>query len=316
MNNTAKFFAPAVVLVLSSSACGQEAGGVPEDGAAPGADAVAAEAAPTSRSFNANGLDLHYLDWGNQSARPLVLLHHINTQGHTWDEFARNMSRDYRVLALDMRGHGDSGWSATGDYTTEDYASDVTALMSQLDLNDAILLGGSTGGRVALAAAAMNPERVSALIMEDVGAVRPPSIAQGFTTQLERGDPEFDTVEEWAASLQGQNQRTPARHFLHLARHGTRPLPNGKLGLKRDPALLDDMRPLELWHYVESVDAPILLILGSESTIVGEDQQTRFREIDSSVRIETIQGAGHIVVHDRPEEFERTVREFLTSNGL
>mgnify|MGYP001051371070 CR=1 FL=1 len=225
------------------------------------------------------------------------------------------MSRDYRVLALDMRGHGDSDWSPDSAYTTEDYASDVTEFIRQQNLENAILLGGSTGGRVALLAAAQNPGRVAALIMEDVGAVRPPRIAQGFADQLSRGDPEFDTVEEWTAFLQGSNQRTPARHFSRLAEHGTRRLPNGKLGLKRDPALLADLQPLELWNYVEGVEAPILLVLGSESDIVDEDQQRRFRQIQPTVRIETISGAGHIVVHDKPEEFEQLVRDFLRETG-
>jgi pimeloyl-ACP methyl ester carboxylesterase len=277
---------------------------------------AAAAQEPRDRYVNANGLRLHYLDWGQESAPPLVLIHHVNTNGHTWDRFARSMSDKYRVIAVDMRGHGDSGWSKEGKYTTEDYASDIAALVDSLKLSRVVVLGGSTGGRVALVYAALNPEEVAAVIMEDVGAVRPASIAQGFTDALQRGDPEFATVEEWTKQMQGQNKRTPPEFFAHLARHGTKPLPNGKLGLKRDPAILRDLRPLELWNYVEKVKVPFLLVLGSQSTIVGKDQIDKFRSILPTVQIVTVQNAGHIVVHDQPDVFERTIRDFLDRHGL
>jgi pimeloyl-ACP methyl ester carboxylesterase len=277
---------------------------------------AAAAQEPRDGYVNANGLRLHYLDWGQESAPPLLLIHHVNTHGHTWDRFARSMSSKYRVIAVDMRGHGDSGWSSEGKYTTEDYASDIAAIVNALKLSRVVVLGGSTGGRVALVYAALNPEDVAAVIMEDVGAVRPASIAQGFTNALERGDPEFATVEEWTKQMQGQNKRTPPEFFAVLARHGTKPLPNGKLGLKRDPGILKDLRPLELWNYVEKVKVPFMLVLGSQSTIVGKDQIDKFRSILPTIQIVTVQNAGHIVVHDQPDVFERTIRDFLDRHGL
>jgi len=293
-------------------------------GCAPGADNSSVQTGspldgtrgPESRYLDAHGLRLHYVEWGNPEGRPLLLLHHVNSHARTWDHFARRMSRDYRVIALDMRGHGDSDWAEAGRYSTEDYASDVTALAEALQLEGIVALGGSTGGRVALAFAALNPHRTAALIMEDVGAVRPASIAGNFSARLARGDPAFDTVEEWADQLRGNNTRTPRDIFHHLAVHGTRPGPDGQLVLKRDPAILADLRPLELWHYVEAIDVPLLLVLGSESSIVGEDQQGRFREIRPDVEIVTVQDAGHIVVHDRVEAFEEVVRTFLRRNDL
>ncbi len=271
---------------------------------------------PTDRFFISGGLRIHYLDWGNEGATPLVLLHHNNSNAHTWDHFARNVAGNYHVIALDMRGHGDSAWAGEGNYTTEHHASDVGALIDQLRLRNVVLLGGSTGGRVALVAAAQNPDKTAALIMEDVGAVRPPSIAQGFATRVAGGDPQYDTVEEWAKNLQGQNTRTPVEFFRRLAETNTKRLPNGKLGLKRDILIQRDFIPLELWRYVEQVKAPFLLLVGSESEIVGQDQQTRFKQVRPDIEIVTVQGAGHIIVHDKPQEFERIVRDFLARHGV
>ncbi len=271
---------------------------------------------PADRFYTSGTLRMHYLDWGNEGATPLVLLHHNNSNAHTWDNFARRVAGKYHVLALDMRGLGDSDWAGEGNYTTEHHAGDVGVFMEMLRPHKAVLLGGSTGGRVALVAAAQNPEWTAALVMEDVGAVRPPSIAQGFATRVAGGDPQYDTVEEWAKNLQGQNTRTPPEVFRLLAETSTKRLPNGKLGLKRDILIQRDFIPLELWRYVEQVRAPLLLILGSESEIVGQDQQTRFKQIRPDVEIVTVQGAGHTVVHDKPEEFDRTVLGFLARHGV
>ena len=192
----------------------------------------------------------------------------------------------------------------------------MAALVEHLDLQPAVVLGGSTGGRVGLVYAARNPDQVSALIMEDVGAVRPQGIAGNFAAQLARGDPEFDTEAEWAEELRGSNRRADPEVFSHLAMHGTQRLPSGKLGLKRDPAVLADLRPLELWNAVRELRAPLLLILGAESTIVGPDQTEMFRSIRPDVEIVTIPEAGHIVVHDQPERFEEAVRGFLGRRRL
>lgn len=271
---------------------------------------------PKDRYFESGGLRLHYMEWGDVNSTPLVLLHHVGSQAHVWDDFAGRMAPDYHVLALDLRGHGDSGWADAQRYTTEDYASDVAALAARLQLSKTIILGGSLGGRVALVYAAQNPEIVDALIMEDVGAVRPNEIAQRLTDMVSAGEVEFDTVEEWADHVRGGNTRTPYEAFLHNARHATKRLPNGKLGLKRDPGISQGFGPLELWDYVERVRSPFLLVVGSESAIVTTDQREGLLRIIPDSELVEIEGAGHIIVQDRPEEFEQTVRGFLTSHGL
>jgi pimeloyl-ACP methyl ester carboxylesterase len=271
---------------------------------------------PKEGTFQSEGRNMHYLDWGDSSSTPMILLHHVSSQAHTWDSFARRMCQDYRVIALDMRGHGDSEWAGTGNYTTEHYASDVKALVDNLGLQRVIVLGGSLGGRVALVYAAQNPDKAAALIMEDVGAVRPQSIAQGFADRIAAGDPILDTVADWQKQFRGNNTRTPPEYSLSAAVHATKQLPDGRRTLKRDPAIQLDFVPMELWGYVEALKAPLLLLIGSESQIVGEDQQTKFKELKPDIEMVTIQGAGHQIVHDKLDEFESTIRSFLRKNGL
>ena len=271
---------------------------------------------PRDGFFESDGLTLHYLQWGGESAAPIVLVHHVASHAHTWDAFAARMADTYRVLALDLRGHGDSQWAAAGQYTTEHYASDIGGLVDHLGLRQVVVLGGSLGGRAALVYAAEHADNVEALIMEDVGPIRPPAIAASFATTIAEGDPELDTVEEWAARLRGRNPRTPIETSLHHARHATKRLPSGKLGLKRDPAIQSDFVPLDLSDYVARVTAPFLVILGSDSTIVDAGQQEVLRRRAPHVEIETVHGAGHIVVHDQLDEFEAVVRRFLRRHDL
>ena len=80
------------------------------------------EAGPVDRRATANGLNIHYLEWGAGDRPPLLLLHGIARVAHTFDHVAPHFAGRYRVIAVDMRGHGDSGWDPNGTYLVEDYA--------------------------------------------------------------------------------------------------------------------------------------------------------------------------------------------------
>src|SRR5207237_6811700 len=125
-------------------------------------------AAATDRFVAVNGIRLHVLDWGG-SGPPLILLHGIARHAHTFDHIAPEFSRHYRVIAVDMRGHGDSGWSAEGAYLVQDYVKDLEGLIDQLRLRNVTLLGNSTGGRVAQVYAGLHPANVDRLIVDDGG---------------------------------------------------------------------------------------------------------------------------------------------------
>jgi alpha-beta hydrolase superfamily lysophospholipase len=88
-----------------------------------------------------NGLRVHYLEWGSTTKPALILLHGIAKHAHTFDHIAADFARDYHVLAVDMRGHGDSGWSPEGAYLVEDYVKDLEGLVKQLGIRRATLLG-------------------------------------------------------------------------------------------------------------------------------------------------------------------------------
>src|SRR5579884_4052210 len=132
-----------------------------------------------------NGIRLHYLDWGSPGKQPFLMLHGISRVAHQFDHLAPVFQNDYHVIAIDMRGHGDSGWSPEGAYLVEDYVKDLEAFADQLKLSNMALLGNSTGGRVVQVYAGLHPDRVAKLISEDVVAVRNKDIAYAFKRQVQ-----------------------------------------------------------------------------------------------------------------------------------
>src|SRR5215510_9488066 len=107
-----------------------------------------AGAVPADRFVTVQGLRLHYLDWGNAGAPPFVMVHGIDRIAHTFDHVAPHFASRYHVIAIDMRGHGDSGWDPAGRYTVEDHVGDLAGLVRELGLKQLTLWGNSTGGRV------------------------------------------------------------------------------------------------------------------------------------------------------------------------
>ena len=127
------------------------------------ASAQATPSAPADRFVTVNGIRLHYLDWGNPDRPPLVLVHGIGRVAHTFDIVAPSFTSQFHVLAVDMRGHGDSAWDPAANYLVEDHARDFEAFVTTLGLNRLTLWGNSTGGRVVQVYAGLHPENVRAL---------------------------------------------------------------------------------------------------------------------------------------------------------
>lgn len=103
------------------------------------------------------------------SGPALILLHPLALSGAVWDRLAAELSRDFDVIRPDARGHGVSGWDGN-EFSVNDMAADVVALLDALDLPSSHLLGMSMGGSVAIAAAGLYPDRVDRMILADTTA--------------------------------------------------------------------------------------------------------------------------------------------------
>src|SRR5271169_5826581 len=104
---------------------------------------------PTSQSYISQRLRLNYVDWGNPQAPPLILLHGGQDHCRNWDWVAQRMRDEWHIIAPDLRGHGDSEWSADGFYSMAGYVYDLAQLVHQQRLAPVTIIAHSLGGNIA-----------------------------------------------------------------------------------------------------------------------------------------------------------------------
>jgi pimeloyl-ACP methyl ester carboxylesterase len=263
------------------------------------------------RYATVNGLRLHYLDWGAPAKPPLILLHGIARHAHTFDHLATNLARDYHVIALDMRGHGDSAWSPEGAYLVEDHVKDLEGLVAQLGLKRITLHGNSTGGRVVQVFAGLHPDLVERLVVEDVGPERPQDIADAFARRVQQETNGWASEDELVAQLVMQNRRTPEPLLRTYAHFGLKPQANGRLVWKRDPNLVKGFVSTELWAQVSKITSPTLYVIGGGSRIVPAETQQKLKQTLRDCEIVTMPGLGHYPNEEDTAGFLVILNKFL-----
>jgi pimeloyl-ACP methyl ester carboxylesterase len=263
------------------------------------------------RLVTVNGLRLHYLEWGDAAKPAMILLHGIARHAHTFDHVAPEFARGHHVIALDMRGHGDSGWSPDGAYLVQDYVKDLDALVAQLRLRRVTLLGNSTGGRVAQVFAGLHPELVERLVVEDVGPERPQNIADAFARRVAQEANGWASEDELVQQLSAANRRTPEPLLRTYAHFGVKPRADGRLVWKRDPNLVKGFVETELWESVSRIKSPVLYVIGGGSRIVPPETQQRLKDTLPNCRIVVMPGLGHYPDEEDTNGFLAIVNPFL-----
>jgi pimeloyl-ACP methyl ester carboxylesterase len=278
--------------------------------------AGASHAQPVDKFMTANGLQIHYLDWGNAGKQPMILLHGIARVAHTFDHLIPHLAKNYHVMAVDMRGHGDSGWHPQGAYMVEDYTSDIEALIEQLKLRNLVLWGASTGGRVVQMIAGRHPDWVSSVIVEDVGPERPAAISNRRGDRMAKEANGWASIDEMLVQIKIESPRAPDAVLRNLAQNGSRKREDGRIVWKRDPAILKGFVPTELWTTVRKIQAPIIYVLGGVSTIVPPETQQALRAALPQSQIVMMPGLGHYPSDENPEEFLGIVDRFLAGANV
>jgi len=270
---------------------------------------------PEDKFIRANGLSLHYLDWGQPDAVPMVLLHGLCGNAHYWDFFTLKTRQDYYGLALDQRGHGDSSWAES--YGPKDYVLDLEAFTAKLGLSNMVLIGHSMGGINAIIYTARHPDQVGRLVIVDIG----PEIASTGIERMEReraSEPvTFESEEEAVEYLRKIQPRHSDAFIQHEVRYAFKRDEAGRLMFKYDKALRKtELRSPEwLWEYLGQVICPTLVLRGSESDILLADVAQRVSSTLPLSSLVEIAGAGHSIPGDNPQAFEAAVSRFLSAGS-
>lgn len=282
-------------------------------------------AAPESHFIEVNGLRLHHLDWGNPGGHPLVLVHGIRLHAHVWGDFCRRNRDAFHLLALDQRGHGDSGWAGDGHYHLDAFYQDLAAVMDARGLKKFTLIGHSLGARVSLLYSHLHPERVERLVLVDMGAGLPPNTGKKDFSRITETPPpqDFASHQEATDYLAGILRIAPRELVAESVEQGMRPLDNGRFTWKYDPALggLPQPRPgtreWDLWEAARGIACPTLLLHGEYSQVVTPEILERMKTEMPNLRAQQIDNAGHSLFTDQPGAFAGAVARFMeeTASG-
>ncbi len=264
------------------------------------------------------GLRFHYRDWPGPGldAPVLVLLHGYTGHARTWDRFAAGMCDRFRVLALDQRGHGESGWANPPKYGTLEMVEDLKAFVAAMGLERYSLLGLSMGGIVSFAYAGERPAELERLIIVDIA----PEIAkvglERIYDNVQRSD-RFASVEDAVARAREDNEIAPDDMLRDRVVNSMMRTEDGAWTYRYDRALRDPkvprerLEPDEGWSRVANIAVPTLLVRGELSDILDQEIAERFCAAPPNCELVEVPGAGHSVPLDKPDEFLAAARAFL-----
>jgi pimeloyl-ACP methyl ester carboxylesterase len=284
---------------------------------------------PTSHSYVSQRLRLRYVDWGNPDAPPLILLHGGRDHSRSWDWTAQALRDKWHVIAPDLRGHGDSDWSPSGDYGGLTTLYDFAQLIHQLKLAPVTIVAHSYGGNIALRYAGTYPENVRKIVAIEGLGPSPKMLAERLAKPI------ASRLREWVDAkrkLAGQlphryatlddafKRMKEANHHLsdeqarHLTVHGVSQNEDGTYTWKFDPYMrvfppfdLAQSDQESLWAAITS---PTLLMYGADSWASNPEKDGRAKHFKNA-RIVMFENAGHWLHHDQFAKFVAELNAFL-----
>ena len=284
---------------------------------------------PTSHTYFSQRLKLHYADWGNEDAPPLLLVHGGRDHCRSWDWTAEVLRKDWHVIAPDLRGHGDSAWSPEGNYNMQAYIYDLAQLIHQLKLAPVTIVSHSLGGNICLRYTGLYPENVRKIVAIEGLGPSPKRQAEM------RADPYPQRLNEWIGKKRAASGRTPRKYdsieaafarmieensYLteeqarHLTLHGVNRNEDGTYSWKFDPHLnvwaVEDIADEFLYQTWAAITAPTLLLYGADSWASNPEGDGRLDHFANAEVIE-FENAGHWLHHDQFDRFMATLRDFL-----
>ncbi len=279
------------------------------------------------------GLEINALLWGDQSKPPILLVHGTKDHARSWDWTIARLIKEYCLIAVDLRGHGDSGHVPGGGYDHHDMVADMAAVMAQLEEKRSLtgpfhLIGHSLGGNIVLHLAAAYPDKTRSVIaMEGLGvsqamydrfraAAPGEHLRKWIDRKLakhNRKERRFANPQEAVARLQAVHKNLKPEQARHLALHGIRQYRDG-WGWKHDPLLgfhLPTMtKPEDYLYQFSGIKCPILLMRGEDSWASDPERDGRMTALNN-VRLINYENAGHWLHHDAFDAFLADVQSFL-----
>ena len=289
-----------------------------------------ASSGPSSHIYFSQRLRLHYVDWGNPDGPPMLLIHGGRDHCRNWDWVAEHFAKDYHIIVPDLRGHGDSQWETSGNYTQMSYVYDIAQLLQQKNMNNVTVIGHSLVGAIALMYTALFPERVKKLVaIEGMGPS--PSLAakqaeisindrvrswvddmRKLSGRLPR---RYDTLDDAFKRMRDENPHLSEEQARHLTLHGANQNEDGTYSWKFDNYVrvfsMSGLPNEEVKKMYGEISCPTLLMRGEESWASDPVADGRTQCFNCPIEYQSFANAGHWVHHDQLDGFVDRVSEFL-----
>ena len=261
--------------------------------------------------INSNGIDIHYEIAGNDSAsgnRPWVTLSHsLACNLHMWDEQMAELTKKYKVLRFDTRGHGQSG-APPGDYTLDQMADDVKGLFDALGITRTHWIGLSMGGMIGQTFALKYPGVFQSLVLADTTSRRPPDAAKMWGDRIDAAR---------AKGMAGVLETTLARWFTEPYRN-TR---NDSIARITDQILTTPVdgfcgaciaiSKVNTLDRLKEIQCPVFIIVGEEDHGTPPEMARAIHENLPGSELLVIKSAAHLSNVEQAEVFTRAVTSFL-----
>jgi pimeloyl-ACP methyl ester carboxylesterase len=272
----------------------------------------------TTRRFAGDGLELTADVGGPLGAAAVVLLHGGGQTRHAWRGAARALiSQGRYVVALDLRGHGDSDWDRNGDYSLDRQVRDLRAVLKQIPGRPA-LVGASLGGFTALLTVGETETPVaSSLVLVDVTPMVDPAGEARVLGFMQASPNGFASLEEAADAVAAYLPHRPRPATADGLRRNLRLRADNRYYWHWDPRLFERLRAspqFQLARYeaaARRVGIPTLLVRGQRSELVTLENVRHFQELIPTAHYVDVAGASHMVAGDRNDAFNAAIIAFL-----
>lgn len=264
-----------------------------------------------------DGVALNYLDWCGRG-EPILFLHGGALTAHSWDLVCLGLRDEWRCLALDMRGHGDSGWAH--EYRIEAAIDDISALVAHAKLDRIHLVGNSLGGIVAAHYAATDPTRVMSLTLVDVGPNVNFEATQTLRDYIERTDGSIDLAAAIDVGM-SVNPRIDREALQYRLLHAMREGADRRVYWKQDRRRMHDYAYFlgkvdEIVRLAPSIMAPVLVVRGERSRVFSDEAARTCAALFARGEWARIENSGHNIQEANPAGLTAALKAFLAANRV
>ena len=262
---------------------------------------------------------IHYRHFGSPGATPMLIVHGLSYFSYDWIGIAGELCGDREVVAMDMRGFGDSTWSPTQKYALDDFAGDMANLLDHLGWPKAVVMGHSMGGRNSTYFTAGHPDRVEKLVLVDSSPVNAPEGGKRVMN-IVAGIPDVFPDIDAALAYFGQDPHSPQDASVRTRMENYLKPVDGGFVIKRDTAFREKFRKqrdtgerellgADMWERLGAIQCPILVIRGTQSDMFADETVPKVKEANANVTLVELDVA-HNVGGEDPEGLVREVKKF------